>query len=136
MAKKKSKWKIHMFQGQVHFDSWDSTNKIHQMGEKKTYYDWEGMDENKKKELFDKGWKEVDSDYIFHGQLKFEYMNSSSASGRQFIFTDVETGLIYQMLPGAFTVAIKEAVKGVVTGDFGFEKIGSSLGVKLLTCSN
>ena len=136
MAKKKSKWKIHMFQDQVNFDSWDSINKIHKMGEEKTYYDWEGLDENKKKELFDKGWKEVDSDYIFHGQLRFEYMNASSASGRQFIFTDVETGLIYQMLPGAFTEAIKEAVKGVVSGDFGFEKIGSSLGVKLLTCSN
>lgn len=129
MAKRKN-WKIYMYKGQVDFGMWHSWNKLQELGEKQ--HSWNYMDDTKKQELFKKGWVEKDSDYTFYGNLRFEYMNASSASGRQFVFTDIDTDLSYQMLPDSFTSAIKQAVKGVVTGQFGFEKVGSSMGVYLI----
>lgn len=129
MAKRKN-WKIYMYKGQVDFGMWHSNEKLRELGER--HHWWENLDAAEKQKLFNEGWEEKDTDYAFYGNLRFEYMNASSASGRQFVFTDVDTGLSYQMLPDSFTWAIKQAVKGVVAGQFGFEKVGSSIGVYLI----
>lgn len=129
MAKRKN-WKIYMYKGQVDFGMWHSNRKLEELGG--GHHWWENLDDAKKQKLFNEGWVEKDPDYAFYGNLRFEYMNASSASGRQFVFTDIDTGLSYQMLPDSFTRAIKQAVKGVVTGQFGFEKVGSSIGIYLI----
>lgn len=113
---KKSNWTISIYKGQVAF-GYCGYKKIKELG---------GYDSAN-----DSLWEEKPSDYTFEASMRFVRINASSASGRQFIFTDDE-GFEYQMLPNSFIEAMQEAVKGVVTGVFGFEKVGSSIGVRLL----
>jgi hypothetical protein len=110
------KWTIPFFKGQVAF-GYCGNSKLEELG---------GYDKAN-----DSLWEEKPSDYTFEASMRFVGINASSASGRQFIFRD-DGGFEYQMLPGSFIKAMQEAVKGVVTGVFGFEKIGSTIGVKLL----
>lgn len=116
---KKSNWTISIYKGQVEF-GYCGYNKIEELGGYSGY-----------KKVNESLWEEKPSDYTFEASMRFVKINASSASGRQFIFTD-DDGFEYQMLPNSFIEAMQEAVKGVVTGVFGFEKIGSTIGVKLL----
>lgn len=117
MAKKK--WTVDIYKGQINFCYYRSSIKIEDLCGNNSQWP----------EPTDPNWETHDSDWTFRGALKFYSINRSSASGLQFIFTDLNEEFWYVMLPSSFQCAIKQATMGVLTGEFGFEKIGSSMGV-------
>jgi len=122
--KKKKTWTIPFFKGQMVDDGiWRMNERVHKhLG--LPYRDDEI-------EAYPIKIENKDADYTFDGTLSFMNMSSTSASGMQFLFEDVDFGNIYPMLAGEFCTNVKKLKDGCLKGTFGFEKIGSRIGIVL-----
>ena len=121
MAKKKN-WTINFFKGQMIDDGiWSMKERVHK--------DLGLPYREDEIEAYPIKIETKDSDYTFEGCLMFKCISTTSASGLQFLFEDVDFGDIYPMLSGEFCSNVKKLQDGCLKGTFGFEKIGSRISI-------
>lgn len=119
---KKRKWTVLEYKGQIDFHNNSSQSRIFDLrGERK----WPPQD--------DPDWITHDSNWTFKADIKFVGISRPSASGLQFIFADLEGKYRYTMLPESFVSAIKHATMGIISGTFGVEKRGTSIGITYIS---